>query len=635
MRSTVELPGTVAPFEQSSVPSNTSLPARVKKVYVKEGDYVRAGAKLLDLDFTDIITQLEQQQSILEGSSARQDQAKTGYSYQKDQTSSAIRTASANLKASSIRYDQARKNLALTRKQSDAQASAARATLEQAEANLRRLQAGFREQEVEQAKAAVAQSEGALAAAQANLRKLKVGPRPQEIQAAQAQMDQAQAAVEQAKANLKKVQAGARIQELAQAKAAVASAKSTLDKAKKDLDRARNLFEKGAIPAQQRDAAQNAYDVAQAQYERTVEAYDLMKEGARAEDIEAAKMQVAEAEAGLRRARESHDLLKEGTRREDIDAAQSQVDQAAAALEKARQSYNLLKEGTRKEDIDAAQAQVRQAKAALDLALSNADQVKIREDDVSAAKTSLSQAKIAYDLALAGRKQNTMSSDAVRASQAAVAQAKAALELARNQMKNTSLLAPLGGLVTKKSINEGEIPGKEPLFEISNIDPVLVEVFADIRYISDIHTGQQAEFRFDVIPGRIFTGFVKEINPSADPSNKTFKVRIQVSNPQHRLQPGMYAMSKIHIASKPDALVIPADAIQSRNDRKICFIADGDASRMVEVKTGLKTRETIEVVSGLRAGDRVIIQGAEKFVGGEKISIEGGTAGTGKKEPTR
>lgn len=114
------------------------------------------------------------------------------------------------------------------------------------------------------------------------------------------QVAQAKANLVAVEAKLAGIKAGSRPQQIAQAGASTSQAEANLKNSQSNFERSDVLYEKGAISAQQRDAAQNALSVAQAQYNGAVQTYSLTAEGSRVEDVQAAEAQVEQAAAALK-----------------------------------------------------------------------------------------------------------------------------------------------------------------------------------------------------------------------------------------------------------------------------------------------------------------------------------------------
>jgi HlyD family secretion protein len=163
------------------------------------------------------------------------------------------------------------------------------------------------------------QTQGQLAQAQANLQKLIAGNRPQDIAQAQAQLDEAQA-------NLQKLIAGNRPQDIAQAQARLNSAVAILQKTEDDYRRNQQLYNSGAISLQIVNQKRADYESAQAQVNEAKQALALQKVGSRQEDI-------AQAQAAVRQRQQVLGLLKAGTRKEEIAQARAQVTSALGSLQ--------------------------------------------------------------------------------------------------------------------------------------------------------------------------------------------------------------------------------------------------------------------------------------------------------------
>jgi HlyD family secretion protein len=209
--------------------------------------------------------------------------------------------------------------------------------LVQQQANLRRLQAGNRPQDI-------AKAEAQLAEVKANLQQLQAGNRPEDIAKAEAQSAEV-------KANLQQLQAGNRPQEIAQATARLQQSQATLTQKERDWQRYQELHKSGAISGQILEQKRAERDVSQNQVLEYQQALALQKAGTRSE-------QIAQAKAKVQQQAQVVALLKAGTRREEIAQAQAKVEQQVQAVA-------VLKAGTRPEEIAQSQAQVQAAQGAL------------------------------------------------------------------------------------------------------------------------------------------------------------------------------------------------------------------------------------------------------------------------------
>jgi HlyD family secretion protein len=209
--------------------------------------------------------------------------------------------------------------------------------LVQQQANLQRLQAGNRPEDI-------AKAEAQLAEVTASLQALQAGNRPQDIAKAEAQLAEA-------KASLQQLQAGNRPQEIAQANAKLQQSQATLRQREGDWQRYQQLHKSGAISGQTLEQKRADRDVAQNQVIEAQQVLALQKAGTRVE-------QIAQAQAKVEQQAQSVALLKAGARKEEITQAQAKVQQQV-------QTVAALKAGNRQEDIAQARAQVQAAQGAL------------------------------------------------------------------------------------------------------------------------------------------------------------------------------------------------------------------------------------------------------------------------------
>lgn len=189
-------------------------------------------------------------------------------------------------------------------------------------------------QETDELLTQLRQAEAGLASARSALAQAEAGARSSPVVTA-ATIRAAEAALAQARAALKKLEEGARRQEIEQAQKAVDAAKAAWDLAVADHARIADLYAKDAVSKQQLDAAKTGMDTARAQYESAQATLSLVKEGAREEDIEAARQAVRQAEQQLVQAKELR--TTDVVRQEQVAAARAAVAQARAQVQLANQ----------------------------------------------------------------------------------------------------------------------------------------------------------------------------------------------------------------------------------------------------------------------------------------------------------
>lgn len=205
-------------------------------------------------------------------------------------------------------------------------------------------------------------------------------------------------------------------------------------------------------------------------------------------------------------------------------------------------------------------------------------------------------------------------------------------ELARLQLSYTEIRSPISGTVTVRldrvkvgntvSPTGGVVDSADSaLFVVEDLDTLILRVSVPERELSKLSVGQIAELGFDAVPGRTFTGKVALISPYVNPDTATFEVRIRVTETGGLLRPGMFARVAIVYERKPDALQIPRTALlDGDGPPKVFVVQDGKAAERT-VELGLSNGAMIEVVSGLKDGEQVVVVGQGAVKPGAAVRI--------------
>jgi membrane fusion protein, copper/silver efflux system len=115
-----------------------------------------------------------------------------------------------------------------------------------------------------------------------------------------------------------------------------------------------------------------------------------------------------------------------------------------------------------------------------------------------------------------------------------------------------------------------------------------------------------AELTLSAFPGKTFPGRVAFIDPTVDPKTRTTRARVEVANPGALLKPEMFGEMVIRTRARK-GLVVPIDAVLDSGERKVVFVALGDGRfEPREVRTGASLGESVEILSGVKAGENVV-----------------------------
>jgi membrane fusion protein, copper/silver efflux system len=180
----------------------------------------------------------------------------------------------------------------------------------------------------------------------------------------------------------------------------------------------------------------------------------------------------------------------------------------------------------------------------------------------------------------------------------------------RQPIKNITLYSPATGYVTdRKAFPQLKVMPDTDLYTI--VDLSRVWVMADVfEYEApNVHLDETARVSFQALPGRTFAAHVNYIQPGVDATTRTLKVRLDLDNPNASLKPDMYADVEFQI-SLPAKLTVPAEAVLDSGERKTVFVDRGDGYfEPRQVTTGERSDGRIQILSGLREGERVVTSG--------------------------
>jgi HlyD family secretion protein len=244
-----------------------------------------------------------------------------------------------------------------------------------------------------------------------------------------------------------------------------------------------------------------------------------------------------------------------------------------------------------------------------------------------ASQSDLDQAKLTLDQsenrARAARGQLVIAQSRVVQATAVVAQATAAVDRATEELANATIRAPIHATVLTRDVEVGS-PVSSILnlganatlvMTLGDIDKVYVKGKVDESDIGKVRIGQAARITTESFPGRVFEGRVTEISPiGVDKDNvTTFAVEVSIDNPGKELKANMTANAEIVLEELPNSLLVPEAAVMYDSGKHAFLdIVDPAAKtgrRHVPVKVGIGNGSAIQILSGVAAGDRVVLPG--------------------------
>jgi membrane fusion protein (multidrug efflux system) len=184
------------------------------------------------------------------------------------------------------------------------------------------------------------------------------------------------------------------------------------------------------------------------------------------------------------------------------------------------------------------------------------------------------------------------------------------------------IVAPFDGVVGIRGVSIGDyVKDGADLVNIEDIGVLKVDFRLPERYLTQVRSGQAVEVTADALPGGRYRGAVEAINPRVDANGRSLEVRARLSNSDGRLRPGMFARVRIIVGERANALLVPEEAIVPLGDDFFVYtVVDGKANR-IRVKLGVRRDSQVELLEGVKAGDKVVTAGMRVQRDGQPVRI--------------
>jgi membrane fusion protein (multidrug efflux system) len=199
--------------------------------------------------------------------------------------------------------------------------------------------------------------------------------------------------------------------------------------------------------------------------------------------------------------------------------------------------------------------------------------------------------------------------------------ARASLDLAQLELAYTNVTAPISGVVAQRMIKQGNLVSlNAPVYRIVNNQQLEAVMNVPEREMSVIQSGLPVQMLVDAIPGQVFEGRIDRVSPVMDSGSGTFRVT-SVFDGKQVLRPGMFGRIEIVYDRRENVLTVPRTALLDDESDPSLYVVRNGKSQRVSIKTGYSNGEIVEVVSGLKAGDKVITAGKVAVRDGALVNI--------------
>ena len=191
-----------------------------------------------------------------------------------------------------------------------------------------------------------------------------------------------------------------------------------------------------------------------------------------------------------------------------------------------------------------------------------------------------------------------------------------------NMVENTSLVSPIGGVVTARNYDSGDMTGQLPIVTIEQMQPVKILVNISEQDFTKVKVGMNVKVKLDVYGEEEFAGKIKILHPTIDPNTRTFVAEIEIPNKDKRVRPGMFARVEMNFGSA-DRVVVPDRAIvkQTGSNTRFVYIYKDGKVYFNQVETGQRMGNSYELISGVENNSDVVTSGQSRLADGVAVKL--------------
>lgn len=217
------------------------------------------------------------------------------------------------------------------------------------------------------------------------------------------------------------------------------------------------------------------------------------------------------------------------------------------------------------------------------------------------------------------------SSDALERAQFEYQSQKAQHQLSQLKLNYASIKAPISGMITQRSIKQGNlIRDNDMLFKIVDLDSLIAVLHLPEKELSNVKKAQKVLLNIDAMKGQLIIGEIDRIRPSIDTDSGTFRVVAKVGNTDHFLKSGMFGKVEVVFDTHLNSLILPQETVITQDNRSHVFVVEGEQALQIPIELGFRHNGKVEVLSGLGDSDKVISTGQQILKHQTKVEIVGG-----------
>ena len=259
-----------------------------------------------------------------------------------------------------------------------------------------------------------------------------------------------------------------------------------------------------------------------------------------------------------------------------------------------------------------------------------AAQVMQAEGQVLQAQATLEQNELNFQRMNALYQQNAVSAHTLDSARTQRDLAMGGLQAARGnflllkaRLDNANILSPLSGVVIRRHVQAGAFSKAGiAIFTVADTSTLLAKAVVGEAQITELALGKSVNVKVDALKGQEFKGTITRLSPAASVPTRTFTAEVSIPNPEGLIKVGMFANAEVVGQERKNVLAVPESALVMREDQKTVFVVT-EENRVVQkvLKLGDAAGGWVEVLSGLKDGERIVVAGQHKLKDGASIRL--------------
>ncbi len=201
--------------------------------------------------------------------------------------------------------------------------------------------------------------------------------------------------------------------------------------------------------------------------------------------------------------------------------------------------------------------------------------------------------------------------------------ARNSYDLAKIQLNKMQVRAPFKGIITElPTFTQGtKVASGTAVVSLMSYEKLLLEINLPEKYINEVHRGLDVRVMNYTLPNDTLHGSVTELSPAISTETRTFKGKLEIDNPELLLRPGMFVQTEIVLDRHEDVVVIPKNVVISNRRGKTVYIVSKQTAEAKQVTFGYEDKDRVEITSGLKENDRLVVKGFETLRDRSKVKI--------------